>query len=205
LAVNDVLQVVVWNQLLEQAVLNVLHFQVRTTVGTPFLEEVADDLDDAIATIVLPLMSSTGSHLGITARRVTPTMSAMVLNQHGFAAGSVASEPLGNQVAALATKRTSIPGPGGRGRFYFGLLPKTFSTDGINLTVAAKALVQAAADLFIGPLSIGPMGNSCTIGLVLHTPDETPDGVEVTSCQARTKLATQRRRGGTGRSNTPPF
>jgi hypothetical protein len=205
LAVNDVLQVVIWNQLLEQACLNVLYFQVRTVTGTPFLEEVCDDLDDAIATFVTPLMSSTGSHLGITARRIRPTPSATVLNQHGFAPGAVASEPLGNQVAALVTKRTATPGPGGRGRIFFGLLPKTFSTDGINLTVAGKTAVQTAADLLLGPLAIGPMGNSCTIGEVIYQARPTPVVKDVTANQARNKLATQRRRGGTGKSNTPPF
>lgn len=205
LALNDVIQTTIWNQLGEQAVINVLYWKVTNIVGAPTLEGVAADFDDNIAAIVKPTMSNAGSHLGLILRRVFPSVSAMVLSDSGFGAGSVAAEPLGNQTAAVTTKRTAFFGQSGRGRMYWGLLPKTFTTDGLNLTPAAKIIIQGQGDLLAVPMSNGPAGNSAEFSLAIYQAAPVPVTKLVTAMTTRFKLGTQRRRGGTGRPNTSPF
>lgn len=201
---TDVYQVTLWTQLGNQAVLNLLHYKVTAIVGSPTMEGVVDDLAASLGAIIKPMLSNIAIINGIILKKLIPALSVPVLSSNIAVAGDIVDTPMANQGAGVITKLTNLPGRAGRGRLYIGGLPEQATTDGLNLTPAAQARQVTAAGLLLVPITSGPAGNTAEFTPVLyHRLSNTVS--DVTSLKSRAYIASQRRRGGTGRPNVSPF
>jgi hypothetical protein len=193
-------------QVANQACLNLLHWKVTGIVGIPEMDISANDIYDNLKVIYQSLMSNDAKVLGVILKRLSPLITAGFLSTNAAVSGTIVSAAAPNQACGVITKQTGLPGRAKRGRLYIGGLPSTLVGASVTIDPVLVADMQAAGNLLSVPLTVtsGMAASAEFTPVVLHRgpPITTTD---ITAMKARAYIATQYRRGGTGRPNVPPF
>jgi len=216
LALGDIVRVRTYCLFDLQAQLSVnnLDYIVGAVGGTPATDQdVADQIDAAVAAPYKDLMTGAATYKGVQASilNVTPPyltrINPVTSNSHA-GVGTATGQPFPGQVSGIISVQTMRGGRAGRGRTYVGFPGIVHDTGAGNPTNAYVALLVALADQICVGLGISIGGRTATlVRVLLHTKNKfdivfPPDGV--TSFTARAKWATQRRRGDFGRINVSP-
>jgi len=202
---GDILEVRFVCQHTEQVSYNVRHFRVAQVSGQSVsLAEIVNDLATQYEPDYKNLICAEAQYLGMDIRRVWPTKTVLYNSTVGAGPGTIAGEILPTQVAGLITLRSETPGPGGRGRMYIPF-PSEADNDenGRPEGNYLQRLAFFAALMVEQQFPAGPDG-SATLDPVVWSRTTQTHKMIVDSVR-RTKWATQRRRGGFGKPNTPPF
>jgi len=204
MAIGDVYEAQISYQLGSQPILNVIHLEETTaeTVADP-----AFGVNTAIYTMLsdtlLDLLSDDARIIGVYTRRIAPTPGApsqLVFGTAEFPVldGTVVSQRIPSQAAALWSFYTILNTRRGRGRIYIPGIPETHQNDG-QMTLAAYGLHVIAAGLWVtGPwVPAAPYVGEWTLAVWSRL---ALDSNQVLSANVRPNLATQR-----SRRNFPGF
>jgi hypothetical protein len=153
MAVNDLYEAAVIQNMHAQECVNVLHYRVASMSGAPSSTEVAQALSTWIGiNIVGPMkafQSSALVHNGVRVQRIQPLpRTAGVYNATANGLGAVADLSLASHTAAVITKTTEFVGRAYRGRIYVAGVPQG--------SESLSKLTDAAAT------SLGPLATSLT-------------------------------------------
>jgi len=121
--------------------------------------------------------------------------------------GTVASNCMAKQAAAVYTKYTARVGRRYQGRFFVPFIPVNAVDSEGNLGAGWKALCNAfVANICSAIVAVGAGGTASMVPVLLHL-DGSPGAVvtytDITSVEGRGKIGNQRRRGNYGRTNAP--
>jgi hypothetical protein len=202
MAVNDIIQIKLACRKDDQLGLMIRQFVVTAEVtGGATLTEIASAISTGAAPQIKALMSDEAVYLGAMAQRIFPLpIGAEVGVTDGAGAGTVTGGALPTQVSGLISLRTALAGPSQRARMYVPFPGEDVNTtEGIpdSTYVATLSLLGA---LFIGEDTVvGATGSTDLGGVVWHRATSTYDALVARF--ARSRWATQRRRGGFGAAN----
>lgn len=168
------------------------------------LENLAVSLRVLASADYLPALSSAASFYGISIKRTFPAPTQPVTSSlltPGTGTGLIAPR----QAAALVAKVTAVAGRKGSGRIYFPFLDAALISAAGHLTAPGVALLNTMAGDFLATLiTTAGFGINVTMNPQLVSGNGityTP----ITSFVVRTKIATQKRRGDYGRTNSLPW
>lgn len=205
LALNQIIQYRVFCVLGSQVSVNVRYGKITAVVGAPTDLDAVTAIDAVMAPLYKPLVTAAGSYYGVSAQIVSmvpkpiPQVTAV-----SSGAGSAGANACPSQDCGLLTLKTASSGPGFRGRVYLpflatGSLASTGFTSGAYQSAAASL---AAA--FVGPLFIGSGGNTATMTAVLYK-RASGTSIPLLTYVIHTGVATMKKRGAFGRTNSLPF
>jgi len=202
-AMNDVYNVRVACVASDQLGLNDLAFKV-TALTPPFDSGImAGLLDNLFSPVYVPLLSAQAYYYGLQSVRVLPTRAQPDETITGLpGTGGPLLGP--RQAAAIVTKRTALGGRAGRGRIYVPFLPTLLIANGHLEPVAGLPALQALAAVLFNPIVLTAHGVGATLAPLLNSPANLA-GNPIVGYVARTRLATQKRRGDYGKPNTLPW
>jgi hypothetical protein len=203
----DKIEVVLWSQFTDQAGLNVLHYNVIGLAGSGAdVEDVPGAMFSHFSVHYAGLMSNQAKFLGVIARRLNVlTAVGPFFSNNPAADGSYAGDALPRQTCGLITKRTSQPGPRNRGRVYVPFPAEGANAIGAQPDAAYLVVLGGLANAVKTQVLVGGAGNTATLYPVILRRPFTGAYIDIVNAQARTRWATQRRRGSYGRPNIPPF
>lgn len=204
--VGDVLRLRIVTYTSSQIGVNTAHFKVTAIAGTATTDAaIAAAFDTALAPRYAAVLSVGARYRGTSIQKIFPlppkVPQAAVSNDQP---GTVAGDMMAGQVAGLIWAKTTNAGPTERGRMYLPFVGET-SNAATGVPVAGYVTdISDIADEVYSPVTIGAGGNTATLDPVIwHRGTLTATGID--SFGARTVWATQRRRGGFGQMNLPPF
>lgn len=188
-----------------QTSFNVRHMRV-SGVGVPIpnLGDCATAINAIMAPLWKAVMSNQCTYRGVMVRRVRPLPPSPPAWENGSqGVGTVATEPLPNQVAGVISLYTNFAGRRYRGRLYI-----PFPAEGDNTVTSIPSAGYLTGLGNIGGAVLGIITNPNTKIAILtpilyHRLDGTSNDLVGTT--TRTVWGTQRKRGGFGRANPPPF
>jgi len=194
-----------WDPDTTQASLNIWDGVCSALVGGGMTDaDLADAIDQQINVFYKNALCTTDEWVGTGVRVINPPVinpTFFFTGNRGF--GAEASVTLPNQLSAIASFRTAVGGRSGRGRKYYGLIPRTFSTANNELTAGGRTVYDAITGQFVAPGVYTKLGVTATIvwGVTNQAFDH---HYPYTSATTQFSIATQRRRSAFGRTNTPP-
>lgn len=189
-----------------QASYNIRHYRVSAKVGNgATMQELATLLSGSFHQTFKAVMSSSARFVGVGVRRIQPLpVTVESSDAANVGAGGVTGEILPTQVCGIITLRTQYAGPRYRGRVYVPF-PSEASNDTTGEPIAAyNAAMVNLANVFAMTLTGGGAGNTNTIKPVIWS-RKFGEPEDVVRADQRSKWATQRSRGMSGRKNVPPF
>jgi len=203
---GNILQVKFFAYMDPQLGINVVHYKVLSTIGSPTSATVAENLETIQVAAYPPLMANAAATDGVSCQNLSvlpleePQLSIAVPT-----GGSVVGAPMPGQVSGIITKRTGLTGRANRGRMYIpfpGQGDSTSSSEPQPSPSYVTRLNALISLLFGAPIVISTGGDGCTIqpGIYHRATGTFTNGAGGT---ARSKWATQRRRGDYGRPNVP--
>lgn len=207
IAIGNIIQTVVWNQLGNQAGLNVVHWKVTAlSVNTP---NVLGRFADGWGSLGFPaaykaLMASAARFSGVLYRIVYPALSAVFADPTGDGAGGVAGDVLPKQVAGFLRKQSAAPGRRKSGRLYIPFPGEGDNEAGAVPSAAYISRLDTLGSKYASQIGWGAddLGRA-TIIIYKRTAPLTSSAVS--SMVTIPQWATQRRRGAFGRPNVSPF
>jgi len=207
---GDIVRLVVYTKIADQAGLNVLHYQVIEAAGTGAFD--MSLMGDSWAANSLPAkyrtaLNESAEYLGIGLRRVWPEESIEFIYESGGGVGDGAGDALPTQVCGLIRKRSGEPGHGRGGRIYI-----QFASEGDSQGLGAPRVeyLDKLQDLVDGLVAFRNIEVGKTVNMVMYRyPQTEPEVIErrvtpVERLSVQAKWATQRRRGAYGRPNVLP-
>lgn len=208
MAVGDIFEFRLFTSFNEQIAINVLHYKEQTPTNPFALDH--NSVLAAIATAIEPVfidcVTADATYEGCTLQRIFPTVAPVVTNVLGSAAGDGGATPTGRQLSGIITKRTVIAGRRGRGRIYVPFPAADTVTDDTGMPTAAYvALLQELADEMEDEQTVSVGADTLGFKPCVYNRDDPAASPLITTCLARSKFATQRRRGDYGRANSLPF
>ncbi len=211
MAKGDVLQVIVYTHLGEQAGLNILHYVVNNTTvdGANDMSRVMDFFDaQALPFVYQTLMVSAAHYDGTSIRKLTPDQSVEYLFNFKAGFGDVTGDPLPGQMCGLIKKRSAVPGKRRGGRLYVQF-PGEIDND--VTTVPIEDYISRLGDLRAALSAPVTWGADGLANLIIYRPAKTTAPVHAARITNIRDLieektwATQRRRSLRGRPNLNPF
>lgn len=206
--VNDVLvsEVYVNESGLQQTAVSRRFWLCTAITGTPTFTLVAAYLDNLFAPLIKPIIVNSATYLGTRVRRVFPntldTWSAVAAHAGVGTAGAVG---LPAQSCGLGEFYSAKIGKPNQGRIYLPF-PSASSNTGAGVP-SAGYITDALAYVteFSNTQNAGTGGNVATLVSVLWKASAPTFTTQIITVNLATSWATQRRRGGFGRFNRPPF
>jgi len=192
MAVNDIHQVTLKQDLHGQVILNTLHFRV-STVGTGSADlALANYFDSVVVASWQTVMSDEWHYSSTQSQKIHPLPPLLpTIVQANPSDGDIASPSFPTVVAATITKRTANAGTRWRGRVFIAGLPANGAEDSV-LGVTALADLQVIAALFFSiPTGTG-LNGFVFVPCLFHRDDRSSS--DIVSAIARETLRVQRRR-----------
>lgn len=204
--VNELAQVRIVTYLGSQSAINVLHFRVSAVVtGGITTLEAATALDPTWDDEYKNCIPDDVTYRGTGVRKITaiplPLEDVFVGNE---APGNLNDIPLPGQVATVIAWKTALVGRSFRGRTYIPWAGQGANDPPGVPSAAHRALVAALGVAILGPHVIVGATGTVTLKLCVRSIPLTVN-TDVTQGLVRTVWGTQRRRGGFGATNPPPF
>lgn len=199
-----------------QISLNTSYWQVTAIgAGTDMsVSAMAVGFDTVFKDVYKPWMSPQATYRGVQVKWLPATL----IPQAGYAAvtndgpGTAAGLNLPTQVSGVITWRTALAGRRYRGRIYPGFPSDTWADNGGNLSVAGQTQLAIIATAYSVPVVIAGVGGVQDVTFALQVrsflligPPRQYSYFPTTGWTARTRFATQRRRGQYGRQNALPY
>jgi len=209
--VGDLLQIRTVCYTDTQISMNVLHYEVAATAGTPqTLAVIATLFETRVFTAYATLMPSTARWRGCDVQNVMPVPTlkfpSVIHDQVGISGDTLTP----TQSSLLIHTNANFAGRKYLGRVYPGLLSTAWCTVDGHLDVAGLAKLDILKNL-LGPslVLVGDTGQT-SLALTIRHPNSlgpviTPTWDRVLSMVSSPKIATQRRRGQFGAANVPRF
>lgn len=205
-AANNLLRVVWACKLNDQIGLNVRYFFVGAAiVGSPTLQQVADELDDVFSALYRDWLGTSAEYLGCSAQRVSPTASIPQVSTTNAGSGTGGASDVPAQVSGCLTLKTDLPGRKNRGRMYVPFPGHDMVDPPFGLTSSGSTRLTAFGTALQSAIPVVNGGDECNVAAWIVDPETFDVRGRVTSYRANDKLATQRRRGAYGRTNAAPF
>jgi len=174
------------------AQLNVLWYDLTGTVGEPTPDDDANMIATAIASHFndeLSAVMTTETDLRGVVATCDFAGSVFTAGQPFTAlAGDITGDTLPEFCAVVIQKRTAQPGRAGRGRWYIGCVPESFTDNG-ETTLSADAAYDALKTKLISPVTAG----GATLTPVLYSKSINTT-FPLTSAKVNSALGTERRR-----------
>lgn len=208
---GDIVRLVVYTKLGDQAGINVLHYQVLASPPDDSFDMslIGDSWDaQTMYTKYRTVMNESSAYAGIGLRRVWPDETIEFFYTVGAGAGAAEGDTLPTQVCGLIKKKSSMPGHGRAGRIY---IPFPSEGDSDAVGKPRVAYQDALQDIVTGLVAFRNVALDKLINMVMYRyPRTTPTVVErrVTPVErliVSDRWATQRRRGDYGRLNILPI
>lgn len=196
----------------DQIAINVFHYRMESQGSTaPVLQEIANNFHTAFENQYAFVMPPSCQFAGIGVKNITPPATVEFVSTLPDAAGVGPPGELPNQVSYVVNFKTILSGRGHRGRCYPGFPPRDHANAQGNMSIAGITAVQLWASGF--PITQNTGGGSETAvfrAVVLRRtqgglPLPFPSYDFITTCTARLRFGTQRRRGDFGRTNARPL
>jgi len=204
---GDVLEVKHYHQAADQLAINVLHYYVSgLTDDGANGQELIDALSDQWAGLVNSLMSTAADYILAGFQRIDPMpLTDVVHSIFAPVPGLESGTLMPRQVSGIITKKTGFASRALRGRMYVGFMGIDQDTTAGHPTIGYIAELQSMADNLFGPALtiVGAAGSTTLKSVLWHRGSRTFD--YLTSGLARSRWATQKRRGDYGRPNVAPF
>ena len=206
LAVNDVIKAQIWSADSEQAAVNTFHYLV-TAIGGASIDEStwSTAFSTAVNSTYKLLLNTSTTYRGTMAQVIFPLpLRVAQSNIADQGAGTGGAGGAARQTAGLISWKTTLAGPGGRGRTY---IPFSAAGDSEGIGVPTAAYLTKLQNFGIAVsafVTAGGGGNTATFALGMRS---TVTGVFTvfTSLVSQQRWATQKRRGSYGRANTSPI
>lgn len=209
------LRVVCWSPVNGQIGVNVSYWVASLVTGigaTP--AQFAAAFDGLVFAAYQSFMSSTCAYRGVGVQQVLelPPVEATVVTHANPGTAALGALPL--QVSGLLGTGTAFSSRHTRGRIYIPFPADDFTDANGDINIAGQTILATLANAYGANLNLGAGANTAVMNLtvrskVLHLgPPVLPPTITynvVTVVTARTKFATQRRRGQYGRLNPLPF
>lgn len=219
MAVGDNWKVVVCCYTPTQISLNNFYLQTLSEgANPPTAAAVAEAVDAVMAPLYKPWMSSLASYRGVAASKVAIPLPAPVaaISRDGPGTGTAFLAP--TQTSGLISFKTGFAGNHYRGRVFPGLPDNNFVTATGALSAGGLAVLVPLASAYLTLFSavdiVAPFGAG-VLALTVRNAFQTDPPVDppvftigyerVVATFARSRFATQRRRGQFGRTNVLPF
>lgn len=215
MAVGDVWKISIWCTLGNQAAVNVRYYRVRLQPGGDMTAiSVAGFFNTTFSTPYRAVMSVNAFFYGVHAMKWRPAPPQVgAVSATAGQGGTVAGDVLPGQVSGLISLRTTNATRRGRGRVYIPFPSEADTGAQGNPTAAYLTNLGNLAGVFDNEVAAIGGGTDTTFTPVIFgrarpaTPvlPALPEIItDVTVATAANRFATQRRRGGFGRPNTPP-
>lgn len=203
LANNQIYQVKFTHWTQGQLGLNVRYYQVFNVVGDSVsVQEAADQMSNSYAPVIKPCMSSEAEYLGLSLKKIFPLPVELgVISDDGAGFGLSSAVLLPTQVAGIITLRSALAGRENRGRVYVPF-PSGDDLDAATGDPTAGYIANLAdlGDFFRDELTFTVGANSAQFRPVIAGPDGQVRA-PIIEFTARSRFATQRRRGQYGAKN----
>jgi hypothetical protein len=191
-----------------QAGLNIRHYRIGTQTN-PGLDlpyfVAAGELTVILSPLYKALLSVQAAYMGVSIRRLSPLPATNEFADTALAGpGLVAGDQLPTQVAGLITFRGIASGIAGRGRIYVPFPGEEDSSPGGVTTTDYQNRLQALANAWANTLVVTEGVNQWELDPIILR-RATFEFQELITGIARIPWATQRRRGGFGKTNSLPF
>lgn len=171
---------------------NVLWYSSMVGIDPTDMQNQADSLASAVLGDVLPayqlVLTTECKVIGAIARVVSAGNAAEGINTTAAGGGDIAGDTLPDYAAAVISKRTVNGTRSGKGRWYIGCVPESF-TNTSSLLAAARGAYDDLGLAFRTSVSSG--GHEWTAG---HYSAKVGHIFDITSTLVRAPLGTQRRR-----------
>jgi hypothetical protein len=204
--INDLYVVRLVTSMDLQTAINVRHYKVTAKVGTGATDaQIASAINTQFVATYRDMMSQAAVWRGVDVRRILPAPPGVPTAHVALANGLVLADALPAQAAFVITLRTNFAGKRYRGRVYIAFPGESDNGPNGNPTAAAFARLDLLAVKFSQTLAgVGAGGNTNDIAPVVYSKKF---GLQTTiiGTTSRDRWATQRKRGGHGRPNPPPF
>lgn len=192
---GEIVEVVIWQKLYSQVILNVLHYRTEGTTddAKPVLQELATLLQGAGGSLVatMSLAQTTDvSYTDVTAQLIYPLRYARVSrteNTTMSGAGTAPALPPAN--SAVVTKRGDLAGRHSIGAFHLGGIP-TGSTLSGELTTGYRGLVGDVGDILTEAITM----DDVTFRPVMINRTNQAASTTVTGTTVQPQVRTMRRR-----------
>lgn len=206
---EDILEVKHWCWLAARAQvsINVTHYRISGVDGGGTAavdgESLASNFSSAMNAAYKALLPDSALFVGTSVKRIDPTASVEVGSADDSDYGSDTGDPLPTQVCGFIHLASSATSRSGRGRVYVPFPTETWNNAFGAPTAAYFTLVQALATAMLDKAAWAGTGGSGTCQLVVWS--RLFEGAStVTEALARSRWATQRRRGMFGSINDLP-
>ena len=192
----------------QQAGINIRYWKVDSFTGTEATPaQCATALDALVAPAYKPLLVASATYRGVGFRRITGVKTIQYYTTANTGVGTVAGDQLPTQVSGLITFYSTTPGRSGRGRFYVAFPGEADNTATANAQATYVTRLTTLGNIFAISLVAPGTGGSTTLIPVLYNRKTTgtiplfPGG----TVYPHSTWATQRKRGGYGKTNILPF
>lgn len=209
LLVTDALKVTVWTQQGAQACENIFSYVISPTFTAGVTDvNVATAIDTAAQSFYKALMNNNASYRGVTVSYWNVTPLPLTEESNAFTgAGTAGATALPTQCRGILRRLTNYSGRAYRGRIYFPF-PSTAHDSGTGTPLAAyETLMQSCVTAISPPagLTVTGGGGSATLFPVIWHRKNGNFSYIILHETVLTGWGTQRKSGGFGRPNTPPF
>lgn len=207
---GDVIVLTLYTQCRTQVAMNVLHYKCGTSAGAGgSVLGCATILGGALSTTLLPLIGTSATFRGSSARIVSPLAhrSKTYYSNNGNGAGTDAAAILSLQTCGLIKKVADVPARRGVGHVYVPFPTSTFDTADGKPNPTYRTLLTAFCAALQLPRTVGVGADTsymipCLFG---HGPGEDPFATLIDAHLPQDYWATQDRRSDYGRTNISPI
>lgn len=189
----------------QQAGVNVRHYLCTAKAGTGATEaQIAAGLDVSAAPLYKALLSASVQYRGVGIQKIWPLpILVETFTVVNAGAGTVAGDMLPPQSSGLITLLTNQAGRHFRGRLYVAFPGEADQADG-SFIAGYTTRLGSLATMLVTPYTAGIGGNTNVFQPVVYNRvAHTTTNLITTTIHSN--VATQRRRGTFGRTNTSPF
>ena len=206
--IGDVYEALVVCVMQEQTSINTLHLSVVDHIGTGATDlDIAKQVDAIMGPVMKPLICSNAEYHGSSVRKVSPLpLGALISWQGQKGMGTAFATPMPRQVTGVITWKTALAGRSFRGRFYapFATTQDINTGPKADPTAAYTAKLTAVGNALMPGFVAGVGGNTNSFKLVVWS-KKLRVATPVSTFVSQGIFGTQRKRGGYGRPNLPPF
>jgi len=205
LAINDYVQITIYQLLGSTYTASVLNYKVTAMAGAPTDLGILTAYDATVAPLYKDCMSADGEYFGTRLQVMSPTLRPSQVTNASFGVGSVADDMIPSQVCWVTRLTTPSAGRSFRGRNYFsGMAESANDADG---TPTAAFLVTAgilADQLYVQRTYTQAAGITATLQPQIFS-RTLGIWTEVTEHTVEQQWATQRRRAERAGGGPLPF
>ena len=200
---GDLLKIRVFSQAVSQVFINDFDFAVRTATPTISDVELVADLDSNLSGFYKAVLPPQATYVGVSLWNRTPVPKiASVFAGGGRGPGTAATDIAPSQAAAVLSRYSRLSGPGGRGRIFFGPLPKGAVDIHGNIAAAAKTAFGDLLNFMASDYTFnGELGAVLVMYPFIYRAGATPLPRTVIRAVCQSSIGTQKRRGDYGQQN----